>query len=62
MGMFSPHMFCVNVLLCSFRSQGFSRFASLSGVVPLKLVWGIVRPFLGFEHVRALWHVDRGLS
>ena len=47
------YMFCVDVLLCSFRSQGFSRFASLSGVVPLKLVWGIVRSFLGFEHVRA---------
>ena len=48
------YMFCVDVLLCSFRSQCFSRFASLSGVVPLKLiVWGIVRSFLGFEHVHA---------
>ena len=31
----------------------FSRFASFSGVCPYKLVWGIVRSFLGFEHVRA---------
>ena len=47
------YMFCVYVLLCIFCSQGFSRFASLSGVIPRKLVWGIVRSFLGFEHVRA---------
>ena len=47
------YMFCANVLLCIFCSQGFSRFASLSGVFPHKLVWGIVRSFLGFEHVRA---------
>ena len=47
------YIFCVDVLLCSFRSQGFSQFASLSGVIPLKLVWGIVRSFLGFEHVHA---------
>ena len=32
------YMFCVDVLLCSFRSQGFSRFASLSGVIQLKLI------------------------
>ena len=44
------YMFCVSVLLCIFCSQGFSRFASLSGVILRKLVWGIV---LGFEHVRA---------
>ena len=36
------YMLCVDVLLCSFRSQCFSLFASLSGVVQLKLVWGIV--------------------
>ena len=42
------YMFCVYVLLCLFCSQGFSRFASLSGVIPRKLVWGIVRSFLGF--------------
>ena len=47
------YMFCVYVLLCIFCSQGFSRFASLSGVIPRKLDWGIVRSFLGFEHVRA---------
>ena len=41
------YMHCAYVLLC------FSRFASLSGVFPHKLVWGIVRSFLGFEHVRA---------
>ena len=34
-------------------SQGISRFASLSGVFPHKLVWGIVRSFLGFELVCA---------
>ena len=42
------YMFCVYVLLRIFCSQGFSRFASLSGVIPRKLVWGIVRSFLGF--------------
>ena len=47
------YMFCDYVLLCIFCSQGFSRVASLSGVIPRKLVWGIVRSFLGFEHVRA---------
>ena len=47
------YMFCAYVLLCIFCSQGFSRFASLSGVIPRKLVWGIVRSFLGFEDVRA---------
>ena len=47
------YMFCAYVLLCIFCGQGFSRFASLSGVCPHKLVWGIVRSFLGFKHVRA---------
>ena len=47
------YMFCAYVLLCMFCSQGFSRFASLSGVCPHKLVAGIARSFLGFEHVRA---------
>ena len=46
------YMFCAYVLLCIFCSQGFSRFASLSGVIPRMSVWGIVRSFLGFEHVR----------
>ena len=47
------YMFCVYALLCIFCSQGFPRFASLSGVIPRKLVWGIVRSFLDFDHVRA---------
>ena len=47
------YMFCAYVLLCIFCSQGFSRFASLSGLIPPMLVWGIVRSFLVFEHVRA---------
>ena len=46
------YMFCAYVLLCIFCSQGFSRFASLNKIFPHKLVWGIVRSFLGFEHVR----------
>ena len=46
-------MFCAYVLLCIFCSQGSSRFASLSGIFPHKLVWGIVISLLGFEHVRA---------
>ena len=36
------YMFCAYVLLCIFCSQGFSRFASLSGVFPKKIVLGIV--------------------
>ena len=47
------YMFCAYVLLCIFCSQGFPRFASLSGVIPQMLVRGIVRSFLVFEHVRA---------
>ena len=47
------YIFCAYVLLCIFCSQVFSRFASLSGVCPHKLVWGLGRSFLGFEHVRA---------
>ena len=47
------YMFCAYVLLCIFCSQGFSWVASLSGIFPHKLVWGIVRSFLGFEHVRS---------
>ena len=47
------YMFCAYVLLCIFCSQGFFRLASLGGICPHKLVWGIARSFLGFEHVRA---------
>ena len=32
------YMFCAYVLLCIFCSQGFPRFASLSGVIPRKFV------------------------
>ena len=46
-------MFCAYVLLCIFCSQGFPRFASLSGVIPQMLVRGIVRSFLVFEQVHA---------
>ena len=47
------YMFCAYVLLCIFCSQGFPRFASLSGVIPQVLIRGIVRSFLVFEHVCA---------
>ena len=47
------YMFCAYVLLCIFCSQGFPRFASLSGVFSQMLVRGIVRSLLVFEHVHA---------
>ena len=47
------YMYCAYVLLCIFCSQSFSRFASLSGVFPHKLVWGIGPIVPCFEHVRA---------
>ena len=47
------YMSCAYVLLCIFCSQGFPRFASLSGVIPQMLVRGIVRSFLVFEQVHA---------